>query len=127
MNEPRVQSDHFKVDTRRPRSRSKMRSKLRHILAVTSGMFPLMALFIYLMSWSQLPEQRKGHYMLAIIFLACGMVALIFYAWARSEKMRRREVSARNREQRYRDREEAFLQEQEKIQTQKAVTVTKED
>lgn len=116
----------FKVDTSRPRSRTKLRSKFRHILAVASGMFPLMALFIYLMSWFQLPEQRKGHYMLVIVFLACGMVALLFYAWTRAEKQRRHEISARNRELKYRNREEAFRQEQAKIQARKAAAVSKE-
>ena len=71
-------------------------------------MFPLMALFVYLMSWFQIPEMRRDLYRLAIVFLACGMVALLFYAWARSEKLRRHEISARNRELKYRDRERAF-------------------
>jgi Na+/melibiose symporter-like transporter len=117
----------FKVDTSRPRSRIKMRSKIRHVLAVAAGMFPLMALFIYLMSWFQLPEQRKGHHLLAIIFLACGMVTLMFYAWARSEKLRRREISSKNRELRHQEREEAFRREQAKIQGRKAATIAKED
>jgi hypothetical protein len=110
----------FKVDTSRPRSKTKMRSKIRHILAVASGMFPVMALFVYLMSWFQLPELRKNLYMLAIVFLACGMVTLLFYAWTRSEKLRRREVSARNRELKYQRREEAFRQEQERIRARNA-------
>ena len=120
VNVAPVQSDRFRVDTSRPRSRSKMRSKIRHILAVASGMFPLMALFIYLMSWFQLPEQRRGHYMLVIIFFACGMVALLFYAWTRAEKLRRHEVSARNRELKYRNREEAFRLEEAKRLARKA-------
>ena len=103
-----VQNDRFKVDTSRPRSRSKLRSKIRHVLAVAAGMFPLMALFVYLMSWFQIPEMRRDFYRLAIVFLACGMVALLFYAWARSEKLRRHEISARNRELKYRERERAF-------------------
>lgn len=103
-----VQNNRFKVDTSRPRSRSKLRSKIRHVLAVFAGMFPLMALFVYLMSWFQIPEMRRDLYRLAIAFLACGMVALLFYAWARSEKLRRHEISARNRELKYRDREQAF-------------------
>jgi Na+/melibiose symporter-like transporter len=127
MNEPAVQRNHFKVDTSRPRSRSKMRSKIRHILAVTSGMFPLMALFVFLMSWFQLPEQRKGHYLLVIIFLACGMVTLLFYAWARSEKQRRHDISARNRELRYREREEAFLREDRDSPVRKSATTAKAD
>ena len=110
----------FKVDTSRPRSRTKLRSKIRHVLAVASGMFPFMALFIYLMSWFQLPEQRRGHYMLVVVFFACGMVSLLFYAWTRAEKMRRHEISARNRELKYREREEAFRRERERIQARRA-------
>ena len=121
-----VQNGRFKVDTSRPRSRSKMRSKVRHVMAVASGMFPMMALFIYLMSWFQLPEQRKGHYTLTLVFLACGMVALLFYAWTRAEKLRRHEISARNRELKYRHREEVFLQEEAKRLARKAATNAKE-
>lgn len=126
MNAPVLKNGNFKVDTRRSRSRTKIRSKIRHILAVASGMFPLMALFIYLMSWFQLPEQRKGHYLLTIIFLACGMVALMFYAWARSEKLRRREISSKNRELRHQEREEAFRREREKILARKAAASAEE-
>lgn len=103
----------FKVDTSRPRSRSKLRSKVRHILAVASGMFPLMALFVYIMSLFKLEVQRRSLYQLIVIFLACGMVSLLLYAWTRSEKLRRHEVSARNRELKYRRREEVYQQEQE--------------
>ena len=117
----------FKVDTSRPRSRTKMRSKFRHILAVASGMFPLMALFIYLMSWLQLPEQRRGHYTLTVVFIACGMVTLLLYAWTRAEKQRRHEISARNRELKYRNREEAFRQEQAEMLARKATAASKED
>ena len=126
MSTAPVQTDRFKVDTSRPRSRSKMRSKVRHVMAVASGMFPMMALFIYLMSWFQLPEQRKGHYTLTLVFLACGMVALLFYAWTRAEKLRRHEISARNRELKYRHREEVFLQEEAKRLARKAATNAKE-
>ena len=126
MSESGVQNHHFKVDTSRPRSRSKMRSKIRHILAVMAGMFPLMAIFTFLMSWFQLPEQRKSHYQVAFIFFGCGMVTLLFYAWGRAEKLRRREVSARNRELRQQEREEAFLREQAKRQARQAATISKE-
>jgi hypothetical protein len=44
------------------------------------------------------------------------MVSLLFYAWARSEKIRRREISARNRELRQRDQAEALRREREKRQ-----------
>jgi Na+/melibiose symporter-like transporter len=113
MTEPRMPPRKFKVDTRRPRSRSKLRSKIRHVLATAAGMFPLMAAFVYLMSLWRLPVERMPYYRLAIIFFACGMVALLFYAWARSEKLRRHEVSARNRELKYREREEEFQRNQE--------------
>lgn len=109
MNAPPGQRQKFKVDTTRPRSRSKLRSKMRQVLGVMAGMFPLMALFIYLMSWFRLPVERKNHYFLAIVFLACGMVTLLLYAWARSEKMRRHEISARNRELRHREMQEALF------------------
>ncbi|NCA82952.1 MAG: hypothetical protein EOM72_09440 [Opitutae bacterium] len=126
MSDTSAPTGHFKVDTSRPRSRSKMRSKVRHVMAVASGMFPLMALFIYLMSWFQLPEQRRGHYTLTIIFLACGMVTLLLYAWTRAEKLRRHEISAQNRELKYRHREEAFLREEAKRLARKAGTSAKE-
>ena len=73
MNVPVVQRVDFKVDTSRPRSRNKLRSKMRHVLAVASGMFPLMALFVYGMSLFQLPAARKPYYHLIVIFLACGI------------------------------------------------------
>lgn len=113
MNEESPPPRKFKVDTSRPRSRSKLRSKIRHVLATATGMFPLMALFVYLMALFQIPEQRRNLHQLAIVFLGCGMVAALFYAWTRSEKLRRHEVSLRNRELKYRDREEAFHREAE--------------
>jgi hypothetical protein len=126
MNETGEQHGRFKVDTSRPRSRTKMRSKIRHILAVASGMFPLMALFIYLMSFFRLEVERARYYRLSIVFLACGMVTLLFYAWTRAEKLRRHEISARNRELKYRIREEAFLREQAKNEARKSETPAKE-
>ncbi len=127
MSELPVQNNGFKVDTRRPHSRTKLRSKIRHILAVASGMFPLMALFIYGMSLFRLAPMRRPYYQLSLTFLACGMVTLVFYAWARSEKLRRREISARNRELKYREREEAFRREMEKLQAQKDSASAKEE
>ena len=115
-----VQSDRFRVDTSRPRSRAKTRAKIRHVLAVAAGMFPLMALFVYVMSMFRLEAQRRPYYHLAIVFLACGMVTLMLYAWARAEKQRRREVSARNRERKYREREEELRLERAKIQARRA-------
>ena len=126
MSTAPVQSDRFKVDTSRPHSRAKTRAKIRHILAVASGMFPLMALFVYGMSLLRLEAQRRPYYQLAIVFFACGMVALMLYAWARAEKQRRREVSARNRERKYREREEELRREREKIMARKAALAAKE-
>ena len=59
MSTAPVQSDRFRVDTSRPHSRAKTRAKLRHILAVSSGMFPLMALFIYGMSFLRLEPMLR--------------------------------------------------------------------
>ena len=112
MTDPLVQKVDFKVDTRRPHSRSKLRSKVRHVLAVAAGMFPVMALFVFIRALFLIPEQRRDLYRLVLIFLACGMVALLAYAWARAEKTRRREVSARNRELKYRKQEEAWRRSQ---------------
>ena len=120
MSTAPVQSDRFKVDTSRPRSRMKMRSKIRHVLAVAAGMFPLMALFVYAMSLLRLSAQRGPYYKLIVVFIACGMVSLMLYAWARAEKQRRREVSARNRERKYREREEELRLERAKIQARRA-------
>lgn len=127
MNSPVEQSSGFRVDTRRPRSRSKLRSKIRHVLAVAAGMFPLMATFVFIRSLFLIAEQRRNLYHLAIAFLACGMVALLLYAWTRAEKLRRHEVSARNRELKYRRREEAFQREEEKRLAGKAGWMAKED
>ena len=109
-----VQKGDFKVDTHRPKSRSKMRSKIRHVLAVGSGMFPLMAAFVYVRSLFMIAEQRRSLNLLAIVFLGCGMVTLLFYAWARAEKQRRHEVSAANRERRHRHQAESIRRERAK-------------
>jgi hypothetical protein len=116
MAELPVQQANFRVDTHRPRSKSKMRSKIRHILAVASGMFPAMAVFVFLMSLFQHELQRRPLHQLSAVFLGCGMVSLLFYAWARSEKICRHEISARNRELRQRDQAEALRREREKRQ-----------
>ena len=126
MSELPVQGNHFRVDTSRPRSKTKLRSKIRHILAVASGMFPLMALFVYAMSLLRLEAQRKPYYHLSIVFLGCGMVTLLFYAWARAEKLRRREISARNRELKYRERAEAYQRERERIQARRTAAAKEE-
>jgi hypothetical protein len=109
-----VQNGKFRVDTSRPRSRSKMRAKFRHVMGVAAGMFPLMAAFVFVMSLFQIAEQRKSLHQLAAVFLGCGMASLLFYAWARSEKLRRHEISRLNREQRQRRQAEALRREREK-------------
>ena len=116
MSDLPVQNGKIRVDTSRPRSRSKSRAKFRHVMAVAAGMFPLMALFVFLMSFFQIREQRVGLHQLAAVFLGCGMVSLLFYAWARSEKLRRHEVSRVNREKRHRRQAEALRMEREKLQ-----------
>lgn len=126
MAELPVQRDNFKVDTHRPRSKSKMRSKIRHILAVASGMFPVMAVFVFLMSLFQHELQRRPLHQLSAVFLGCGMVSLLFYAWARSEKIRRHEISARNRELRQRDQAEALRRDREKRQAAAAARLAAE-
>ena len=126
MGELPVQNANFRVDTSRPRSKTKMRSKFRHVLAVASGMFPLMALFVFAMSLLRLEAQRRPYYQLSIAFLACGMVALLFYAWARAEKQRRREISARNRERKYQERAEEFRRERERLRQRQAAAGTQE-
>ena len=125
MSTAPVQSDRFKVDTSRPRSRMKMRSKIRHVLAVAAGMFPLMALFVYAMSLFRLSAQRAPYYKLIVAFIACGMVSLMLYAWARAEKQRLREISARNRELRHREREEELRRERDVILARKAALAAK--
>jgi len=127
MSELPVQKRHFRVDTRRPHSRSKLRSKIRHVLAVASGMFPLMALFVFGASFLRLPPERPPYVHLAVIFLACGMVTLMFYAWSRAETLRRREISARNKELRQQRREEAFRREEEALRARETGALTKED
>ena len=119
MNELPVQTKHFKVDTSRPHSKSKMRAKVRHVMAVASGMFPLMGVFIVIMSWFRLPPERAPYYKLAIVFVACGMMTLVFYAWLRAENIRRREISQENRERRRQAREEAYQRDVAKLKARR--------
>ena len=112
-----VQHDNFRVDTRRPHSRGKVRAKVRHVMAVAAGMFPLMAVFVFIRSLFLLSEQRKNLHLLALVFLGCGMVSLLFYAWARSEKLRRHEISRVNRAERHRRQAERLRAERERRQT----------
>jgi len=127
MSDLPVQTKRFKVDTSRPHSRSKLRSKVRHIMAVASGMFPLMGVFIVVMAWFRLPPERPPYFKLAILFVGCGMVALLWYAWLRAENIRRREISQENRERRRQNREDAFQREAAKAKARKGDPVTGED
>ena len=99
MSKMPVQQQSFRVDTRRPRSRSKLRAKFRQVMAVSAGMFPLMAVFIFLMSFWQIQEQRKGLFTLALVFAGCGMVSLLVFLWARADKARRQDEFRSRQEQ----------------------------
>lgn len=114
MSKP-VEQVHFRVDTRRPHSHSKRRAQWRHVLAVASGMFPLMALFVWGMSMVTMPAPaRPRMYPLALGFLACGMVSLFFYTLAWAARNRRHEISRRNREMKYRQQAELLQKERER-------------
>ncbi|MBP1589459.1 MAG: hypothetical protein IJT88_07650 [Kiritimatiellae bacterium] len=111
-----VQDANFHADTHRGHSHSKRRAQFRHVLAVMSAMFPLGALFIFLMAWFTLePPQRAQPYRLALLFLAAGMVALFFYAIARANRQRRHEISRRNREIKYQRQAEELRRERERL------------
>lgn len=111
-----VQHRNFRADTSRGHSHSKRRAQTRHVLAVMSAMFPLSALFVFLMAWFRLEEaQRDRPYKLAIAFLLCGMVSLFFYAIARANKIRRHEISRRNREAKYQRQAEELRKERERL------------
>lgn len=125
-----VQHRNFRADTSRGHSHSKRRAQTRHVLAVMSAMFPLSALFVFLMAWFRLEEaQRDRPYKLAIAFLLCGMVSLFFYAIARANKIRRHEISRRNREAKYQRQAEELRKERERLaqrQSQSAETASEE-
>jgi arginine exporter protein ArgO len=108
MGKRPVEHIDFRADTHRPKSRSKRRSKIRHVLAVAAGMFPLMSLFVWVMALFQLEVHRRELNRLAIIFLGCGMVFLMLYSLARAQKLRRNETSLENRERRRRGRAAVF-------------------
>lgn len=115
-----VQRAGFHADTHRGHSHSKRRAQFRHVLAVMSAMFPLGALFVFLMAWLRLePPQRHSPYKLAMVFLICGMVSLLFYAIAHANKVRRHEVSRRNRELKYQHQAEALRKERERLAQQR--------
>ncbi len=109
------------MDTRRPHSHSKRRAQWRHVWAVASGMFPLMALFVYLMSCITLPgPARPKMYPLVLGFLACGMVSLFLFTVAWAARNRRHEISRRNREEKYRQQAALLQKERERIEAKKA-------
>lgn len=109
------------MDTRRPHSHSKRRAQWRHVWAVASGMFPLMALFVYVMTLLTMPEpERPRMYPLVLGFLACGMVALFLYTMAWAARNRRHEISRRNREEKYRIQAELLQQERARLEAKKA-------
>lgn len=114
MSKP-VESGHFRVDTRRPHSHSKRRAQWRHVLAVASGMFPLMALFVWGMAMMTMPPPARARmYPLALGFLACGMVSLFLYTLAWAARNRRHEISRRNRERKYQEQAELLQKERER-------------
>lgn len=111
-----VQRRGFRVDTTRTKSHSKRRAQIRHVLAVMSGMFPLGALFVFLMARFTLEgPQRHLPYKLAMAFLVGGMVSLLFYAIARANSTRRHEISRRNRELKYQRQAEELRLERERL------------
>lgn len=119
MSKP-VEKGGFRVDTRRPHSHSKRRAQWRHVWAVASGMFPLMALFVFLMAQLTLPApERPRMYPLVLGFLACGMVSLFLFTIAWAARNRRHEISRRNREAKYREQAELLQKERERLEAQK--------
>jgi len=115
-DEKPVQRHGFRVDTRRHRSHAKQQAKVRHVLAVASGMFPLGALFVWLMAMLRFEApERAGLYRLAVGFLAAGMVSLLFYSIALAVRNRRHEITRRSREERQRAQAEALRLERERL------------
>ncbi|MDR0993518.1 MAG: hypothetical protein LBN38_02980 [Verrucomicrobiota bacterium] len=121
MDRLRVQQVDFKVDTRRPHSRAKLRSKFRHVMAVAAGMFPTMGVFVFLMSLFRLPVERPPYYHLSLIFFGCGMASLLLYSFARVEKHRRHEESKRLRELKHQQQIEFLRREREATRAPKTV------
>lgn len=108
-----IREGRFKADTSRRHSKSKARAQVRHVLEVGSAMWPLAALFVWIMSLFQNPAERAPYYRLALKFVMAGMVFLLGYLWARSEKKRRQAISDRNRALRHRQQYEALQRERE--------------
>ncbi len=108
-----IREGRFKADTSRRHSRSKARAQVRHVLEVGTAMCPLAALFVWIMSLFVLPAERAPYYRLALKFVMAGMVFLLGYLWARSEKKRRQAISDRNRALRHQHQYEALQRERE--------------
>ena len=125
-----IREGRFKADTSRKHSKSKTRAQIRHVLEVGTVMCPLAALFIWIMSLFALPVERAWYYRLALKFLMAGMVFLLGYLWARSEKKRRQAISDRNRALRHQHQYEALQREREamaakRLAEQQASTASK--
>jgi hypothetical protein len=124
MSKP-VAKGGFRVDTRRPHSHSKRRAQWRHVWAVAAAMFPLMSLFVFLMTQLTMPApERPRMYPLVLGFLACGMVALFLFTMAWAARNRRHEISRRNREKKYRIQAELLQKERERLGAKKAAEGT---
>lgn len=108
-----IREGRFKADTSRRHSRSKARAQVRHVLEVGTAMCPLAALFVWIMSLFVLPAERAPYYRLALKFVMAGMVFLLGYLWARSEKKRRQAISDRNRALRHQHQYEELQRERE--------------
>ena len=105
----------FKADTSRRRSKSKLRAQIRRVLEIGAVIWPLAALFVCIMSLFQAPPERAPYYKLALKFLMAGMVFLLGYLWARSEKKRRQAISDRNRALRHQHQYEELQREREAL------------
>ena len=88
-----IREGRFKADTSRRHSKSKARAQVRHVLQVGTVIWPLAALFVWIMSLFQNAPERVPYYKLALKFVMAGMVFLLGYLWARSEKKRRQAIS----------------------------------
>ncbi len=108
-----IREGRFKADTSRRHSKSKARSQVRHVLEVGAVLWPLAALFVWVMSLFQNAPERAPYYKLALKFVMAGMVFLLGYLWARSEKKRRQAISDRNRALRHQHQYEALQRERE--------------
>lgn len=110
-----IRQGRFKADTSRRHSKSKVRAQIRRVLEIGSVLWPLAALFVWIMSLLQAPPERAPYFKLALKFLMAGMVFLLGYLWARSEKKRRQAISDRNRALRHQHQYEELQREREAL------------